>query len=416
MGEVPGAIVLVETEADVDALEVDDPERIAYLTQTTLSVDETRAIIARLRERFPAITGPRTDDICYATTNRQLAVKQMAEQCDLVLVIGSQELVELQPARRRRPRPRRRVVPDRQRVRGPRGVARGRPRRRHLLRRERAGGARPAARRLLPRPRDARTCRPSRCCARTSASCCRRSSGSSWRAARVTAPRRRPLQPGAQLGAVLVELRRRPADRAGARRRSAAAARAAGSRPVSVTGSMPSDAASANASATSLIGPAGTAAARSAAIQLGRRPRGEARRSSRAASSSACATRAAVRGEALVGGQLGQPERLAQPREQAVVADGDGERPVGGVERLVRRDARVAVAAPVRHDAAEHPGRALVEQRQQRRVHQRHLDVAARAGPLALGERGLDADHREQPADEVDDGGARLERRRPPRR
>ena len=89
MGEVPGSIVLVETEDDVDALEVDDPERIAYLTQTTLSVDETDAIIARLRDKFPAITGPRTDDICYATTNRQLAVKQMAEHCDLVLVIGS---------------------------------------------------------------------------------------------------------------------------------------------------------------------------------------------------------------------------------------------------------------------------------------------------------------------------------------
>jgi 4-hydroxy-3-methylbut-2-enyl diphosphate reductase len=89
MGEVPGSIVLVETEDDVAGLEVEDPERIAYLTQTTLSVDETDAIIARLRERFPAITGPRTDDICYATTNRQLAVKQMAEHCDLVLVIGS---------------------------------------------------------------------------------------------------------------------------------------------------------------------------------------------------------------------------------------------------------------------------------------------------------------------------------------
>ncbi len=89
MGEVPGSIVLVESEADVDALEVEDPARVAYLTQTTLSVDETTAIIARLREKFPAITGPRTDDICYATTNRQLAVKQMAERCDLVLVIGS---------------------------------------------------------------------------------------------------------------------------------------------------------------------------------------------------------------------------------------------------------------------------------------------------------------------------------------
>jgi 4-hydroxy-3-methylbut-2-en-1-yl diphosphate reductase len=89
MGEVPDSIVLVESEEDVDRLEVDDPTKLAYLTQTTLSVDETRAIINRLRERFPRIVGPRTDDICYATTNRQAAVKQMAAECDLVLVIGS---------------------------------------------------------------------------------------------------------------------------------------------------------------------------------------------------------------------------------------------------------------------------------------------------------------------------------------
>ena len=89
MGEAPDRIILVETEADVDALEVEDPGKLAYVSQTTLSVDETRNIINRLRARFPAITGPRTDDICYATTNRQSAVKQMAEQCDLVLVIGS---------------------------------------------------------------------------------------------------------------------------------------------------------------------------------------------------------------------------------------------------------------------------------------------------------------------------------------
>jgi 4-hydroxy-3-methylbut-2-enyl diphosphate reductase len=81
--------VLVESEADVDALEVEDPSKLAYISQTTLSVDETRTIIARLRSRFPAIVGPRTDDICYATTNRQSAVKQMAAECDLVLVIGS---------------------------------------------------------------------------------------------------------------------------------------------------------------------------------------------------------------------------------------------------------------------------------------------------------------------------------------
>jgi 4-hydroxy-3-methylbut-2-enyl diphosphate reductase len=90
MGEAPERIVLVETEADVDALEVDDPSRIAYISQTTLSVDETRSIINRLREKFPQIAGPRTDDICYATTNRQAAVKQLAVACDLVLVIGSQ--------------------------------------------------------------------------------------------------------------------------------------------------------------------------------------------------------------------------------------------------------------------------------------------------------------------------------------
>ncbi len=89
MGEAPESIVLVQTEEDVDRLEVADPERIAYISQTTLSVDETRAIIDRLRRRFPAIVGPRTDDICYATTNRQAAVKQLAAQCDLVLVIGS---------------------------------------------------------------------------------------------------------------------------------------------------------------------------------------------------------------------------------------------------------------------------------------------------------------------------------------
>ena len=88
-GEAPEHIVLVQTEEDVDTLEVPDPDKVAYISQTTLSVDETRSIINALREKFPNITGPRTDDICYATTNRQAAVKQMAAQCDLVLVIGS---------------------------------------------------------------------------------------------------------------------------------------------------------------------------------------------------------------------------------------------------------------------------------------------------------------------------------------
>ena len=88
-GEAPKNIVLVQTVEDADGLEVDDPERVAYITQTTLSVDETTAIIDRLKVRFPAIVGPKSDDICYATTNRQIAVKQLARECDLVLVIGS---------------------------------------------------------------------------------------------------------------------------------------------------------------------------------------------------------------------------------------------------------------------------------------------------------------------------------------
>src|SRR3954466_7144965 len=89
MGEAPEAFVLVETEQDVDELDVADPDRVAFLTQTTLSVDETDRIIRRLRERFPNITGPKPDDLRYATPNRQMAVRQMARECDLVLVIGS---------------------------------------------------------------------------------------------------------------------------------------------------------------------------------------------------------------------------------------------------------------------------------------------------------------------------------------
>ena len=89
MGEAPGRIVLVQDERDVDQLSVPDESRVAFVTQTTLSVDETTAIVARLRERFPEITGPRREDICYATTNRQAAVKKIASRCDLVLIIGS---------------------------------------------------------------------------------------------------------------------------------------------------------------------------------------------------------------------------------------------------------------------------------------------------------------------------------------
>lgn len=90
MGEAPEAIVLVESEADVDRLAPPKNGKIAYLTQTTLSVDDANRIIARLRQRFPYIIGPPKEDICYATQNRQEAVRQLAAGADVVLVLGSQ--------------------------------------------------------------------------------------------------------------------------------------------------------------------------------------------------------------------------------------------------------------------------------------------------------------------------------------
>ncbi|MBM3775795.1 MAG: 4-hydroxy-3-methylbut-2-enyl diphosphate reductase [Acidobacteria bacterium] len=90
LGEAPERTFLVSSVEDVDALELPDPARVAYLTQTTLSLDETRAIVERLNERFPAIQGPPAQDICYATENRQMAVKGVAPDCDLLLVVGSQ--------------------------------------------------------------------------------------------------------------------------------------------------------------------------------------------------------------------------------------------------------------------------------------------------------------------------------------
>ena len=90
LGEAPDSTVLVATADEVDAVEVKDPSRVIYLTQTTLSIDETRDIVDRLRKRFPAIRGPAAQDICYATQNRQLAVKAVAPLCQLLLVVGSQ--------------------------------------------------------------------------------------------------------------------------------------------------------------------------------------------------------------------------------------------------------------------------------------------------------------------------------------
>ncbi|MCP5116394.1 MAG: 4-hydroxy-3-methylbut-2-enyl diphosphate reductase, partial [bacterium] len=90
LGEAPESTVLVSTEAEAEAVEVRDPKRVVYLTQTTLSLDETTGIVERLKRRFPAIQGPPAQDICYATENRQMAVKAVAPLCQLLLVVGSQ--------------------------------------------------------------------------------------------------------------------------------------------------------------------------------------------------------------------------------------------------------------------------------------------------------------------------------------
>jgi 4-hydroxy-3-methylbut-2-en-1-yl diphosphate reductase len=90
MGQAPAAVHLVGDEEEAARVQVADPERVAYLTQTTLSVDETAGVVEALRQRFPVLAGPRSDDICYATQNRQAAVKALARDCQLVLVIGAE--------------------------------------------------------------------------------------------------------------------------------------------------------------------------------------------------------------------------------------------------------------------------------------------------------------------------------------
>ncbi|HZS33737.1 MAG TPA: 4-hydroxy-3-methylbut-2-enyl diphosphate reductase [Methylomirabilota bacterium] len=89
LGEAPERIAVIDSVEEAERLEVDDPTKVAYLTQTTLSVDDTRAVIDVLRRRFPQIVGPSRDDICYATQNRQAAVKQLANEVELVLVLGA---------------------------------------------------------------------------------------------------------------------------------------------------------------------------------------------------------------------------------------------------------------------------------------------------------------------------------------
>ena len=187
-GEAPENIILVETVADVDALELPDPDHVAFITQTTLSVDETDEIIARLRERFP------NDHLAevrrHLLRDHQPPDRGQAARPRVRAGAGDRldQLVELEPPGRGRPRARRRLAPDRQRLAGRRGLARaGRDGRDHL-RRQRARGAGRRAGRVLPR-RAAPTTSPS--CARstrTSASCCRRRSAPS-------SPRGPELQP-----------------------------------------------------------------------------------------------------------------------------------------------------------------------------------------------------------------------------
>jgi len=117
MGQVPpGTVVLVETKEDAERVEVPDPQRVAYATQTTLSVFDTAEIVDILKRRFPAIEGPRREDICYATTNRQMAVVEVAKRADLVLVVGapnSSNSLRLVEVARRHGCPRAELVRDR---------------------------------------------------------------------------------------------------------------------------------------------------------------------------------------------------------------------------------------------------------------------------------------------------------------
>ena len=153
MGEAPEATVLVQDVAEAEALDLPADARLAYITQTTLSVDETSEIIGVLRRRFPAIHAPKKEDICYATSNRQWAVKEMLTEVDLLLVIGSRNssnsnrLVDVARAGRRR------LVPDRRRDRDRRRLARRRPHRRRHVRRVGSGEARQPRLRLVPRAR-----------------------------------------------------------------------------------------------------------------------------------------------------------------------------------------------------------------------------------------------------------------------
>ena len=172
MGQCEGGVYLVETVDDVGRLAVRDPVNLAYVTQTTLSVDDAAGIVAALRERFPTIVGPKKDDICYATQNRQDAVKFIAPRVDVMIVVGSPNSSN---SNRLREVAAHRGIPGvhgRPRRRAPPRMDRGQAARRHHRRRVGAGGARPRSRRAprvagrRPRARD-RRCRRKRSCFRS---------------------------------------------------------------------------------------------------------------------------------------------------------------------------------------------------------------------------------------------------------
>ncbi len=122
MGHAPDRMILVETAEDVQALQI-NPEKIAYLTQTTLSVDDANVVIEALRKKFPQIANPPKDDICYATQNRQEAVRELAQRADLVLVLGQPEQLEQQEVGRNCRCPRSARAPDRRGPGNPPGMA-----------------------------------------------------------------------------------------------------------------------------------------------------------------------------------------------------------------------------------------------------------------------------------------------------
>ena len=146
MGEAPENMVLVEDVKDVEALSFPADAKLAYLTQTTLSVDEAKVVIDALKKKYPQIVGPSKDDICYATQNRQEAVRELVPEADVVLVLGSQQQLEQPAARGDCPRGRQARASDRSCRRATRRLVPADRHGPHHRRGQRSGGPRPGLR------------------------------------------------------------------------------------------------------------------------------------------------------------------------------------------------------------------------------------------------------------------------------